>query len=106
MFRCLLLAALILLPLTALADRPPALVPRDAATVIEKLPRGYAALTPVAANQPVSMAQVQQLLGTAARSGDARLAARAAGLLDRFPANDRSPDVLRVGLRSRYSFLP
>ena len=96
MFRCLLLAVLVVLPLTALADRPPAVVPRDAATVIEKLPRGYAALTPAAANQPVSMAQVQQLLGTAARSGDARLAARAAGLLDRFPASNHSPDLLRA----------
>ena len=96
MFRCLLLAALILLPVNALADRPPAVVPRDAATVIERLPRGYAALVPVASNRPVPMAQVQRLLATAARSGDARLAARAAGLLDRFPATDHSPELLRA----------
>lgn len=96
MLRRLLLAALFVFPLTALADRPPAQVPRNSATVIERLPRGYAALVPVAANQPVSMIQVQQLLSTAARSGDARLAARAAGLLDRFPASDHSPDVLRA----------
>jgi hypothetical protein len=42
------------------------------------------------------MAQVRQLLATAARSGDARLAARAAGLLDRFPVSDVSPDLLRA----------
>lgn len=96
MFRCLLLAALVLLPLEALADRPPAVVPPDAATVIEKLPRGYAALVPDVSSKPVPMARVQQFLATAARTGDARLAARAAGLLDRFPATDHSPDLLRA----------
>lgn len=80
----------------AFAQRPPAIVPDDPQTLVETLPRGYAALMPTAA--PLTPAQilpqVQQLLGTSARTGDFRLAARADALLSRFPSTDRNRNVL------------
>lgn len=96
MYRWLVMAALAFLPLQAFADRPPAVVPRNTATIIETLPRGYAALTPIVRGKPASLVQVQQLLGTAARTGDARLAARAEALLSRIPERGQSPDMLRA----------
>ena len=94
--RWFLIAAMLVLPLRAFAERPPAVVPANPATVIEKLPRGYAALTPSAPGQPVSLAEVQQLLATASRSGDARLAARAEALLSRLPGKDQGSELLRA----------
>lgn len=96
MLRWLLLAVLLTTPWAAWADRPVAVVPGNPDTVIEKLPRGYAALVPATAGKPASLAQIELLLGTAARSGDARLAARADGLLSHFPASDTSPELLRA----------
>lgn len=89
---------------SASVQRPPAIVPAGEDVVIERLPRGYARLLPVAtptsavarARALPSLPQVQQLLATAARTGDARLAARAEGLLARFPASTQSPQVLRA----------
>ena len=89
----LLLAAL---PLTAFAARPPAIVPASTETIIEILPRGYAALAPNPGKHPASLAQVATLLTAAARTGDARLATRADALLAQFPAGDSSPELLRA----------
>ena len=82
----------------AFAQRPPAVVPARADTVIEHLPRGYAKLTPsVNPATPVAAAiTAQQLLSIAARNGDARLAARADRLLSMRSANERNPEVLRA----------
>ncbi|HJW46119.1 MAG TPA: hypothetical protein VJ484_06480, partial [Lysobacter sp.] len=83
-------------------QRPPAVVPSDANVVIERLPPGYARLMPAAyvaasvATSPSSMTRIQQLLATAARTGDARLAARAESMLAGFPLATRDPNVLRA----------
>lgn len=97
MHRCLVVFVTCLvwcLPTAALAQRPPAVVPDRADTVLERLPRGYAALAPSAGGAPLTLAQIQQLLATAARTGDARLAARAEASLARFPARGATPAVL------------
>lgn len=93
------LIASLLFATTAWAQRPQALVPGDADTVLERLPRGYAALMPTASS-PASLtpaataARARQLLAAAARSGDARLAARADALLARLPVDTRDDTVL------------
>ncbi len=83
----LLLFALICLSLmsSAHAQRPPAVIPQSANTVVEVLPRGYPALTRAAAGQPNSspLDEPARLLRAAARTGDARLAARADAVLSR-----------------------
>jgi len=96
MSRSLMFLVLLWLPMLAQAQRPPAVVPASADTVLERLPRGYAALAPAIAGAKVSMSDVQQLLTTAARTGDARLATRAEGLLSRFPANTRDTGILKA----------
>lgn len=78
----------------ALAQRPPLEVPATPAAVVERLPHGYAALVPDAETSPLQAAA--QLLGTAAATGDARLAARAESMLARFPANTGRADVLAL----------
>ncbi len=84
----------------AMAQRPAAFVPSDPDTVIERLPRGYAAVLamPQKATSPSTstLEQARRLLATAAQTGDARLAARADALLSRFPADDQRSDVLRM----------
>jgi len=66
--------------------RPPARVPSDATEVLERLPRGYAALEPRADHAAApTLADAATLLTTAARTGDARLARRADALLARLP---------------------
>ncbi len=91
-----LLLILLATAFSASAQRPPLLVPSDPQTVIERLPRGYAALTPPATPEaPVAaIVRIQRLLSAAARTGDSRLAARAEALLAKFPADDRSASVL------------
>ncbi|MBA2237688.1 MAG: hypothetical protein H0W24_03185 [Lysobacter sp.] len=64
--------------------RPPLVVPRDASTVIERLPDGYSALTGPAAAQG-NLDRIRQLLATAARTGDARLVTRADQLMAATP---------------------
>ncbi|MFC0679087.1 tetratricopeptide repeat protein [Lysobacter korlensis] len=86
---------LLLFPLCGLAQRPPAVVPTDRAAVVETLPKGYAALMP-RGGQPPSAAAAQELLETAARSGDARLVARADAMLARIPEARRTPASLRA----------
>lgn len=84
----------------AQAARPPFVIPTDPATVLERLPSGYAALMPAAvvpagtAADP--MIEVERLLGAAGSTGDARLAARADALLARMPGNPQSDRVLRA----------
>jgi len=94
-----LLIASLLLATTAWAQRPQPLVPGNPDTVLERLPHGYAALMPTAsspatATPAATAARARQLLAAAARSGDARLAARADALLARLPADTRDEEVL------------
>lgn len=98
MLRRLILSVMFALPGMAFAQRPPLMVPARADTIVERLPKGYAALMP---ERPVitaagRLAQAQRLLATAARTGDARLATRAEALLAGFPAGDATPAVLRA----------
>ena len=93
----LFLLAGLLLPATALAARPALLVPSNASDVIEQLPRGYALLKPQKQDAPVArLEDIEQMLSLAARTGDARLASRAQALLNRIPATDVSPGVIRA----------
>jgi hypothetical protein len=80
----------------ALAQRPPATTPTDPHLVIETLPRGYASLAPTKAPASTTnnIARIRQLLATAARTGDFRLATRAEAMLSDLPAADRSLAVL------------
>lgn len=79
------------------AQRPPATIPRNADTVLERLPKGYAALMPTRTRTATAPAlQALQLLAAASRTGDARLAARADGLLQRSPSNSNNPQLLRA----------
>ena len=96
-FLGLLALVLACAPLGAIAGRPPLVVPTQPGTVLERLPRGYAGLMPTTTVSPrvPSLLQIQALLATAARSGDARLAARADALLSRLPPPD-SNAVLRA----------
>ena len=82
-------------PLFAFAQRPPLVTPTRPDTVLEHLPRGYAALMLTASKRPPSLQQIHVLLATAARSGDARLAARADALLARLP-DTHSPELLKA----------
>lgn len=94
--------AVCLLCLPAAAQRPPAVVPTDPDQILERLPRGYARLAPAARRDGnATAADIQQLLATAARTGDARLAARAEALLARYPADTRNPRVLHARAYSR-----
>lgn len=96
MSRLLIALVLFAWPLAAAAQRPPLVVPDDPALVLERLPEGYAELMPRADTAPASLARIQALLMTAARTGDARLVARAEGELARFPADDHTPALLRA----------
>ena len=92
----LLTAALLLASNAAFAGRPPLVVPGSPEVVLERLPRGYATLMPSAA-PTAPLTQVNALLATAARTGDARLAARAEAMLGRFPTADRAaPAVVKA----------
>ncbi|MES2859564.1 MAG: hypothetical protein V4704_10350 [Pseudomonadota bacterium] len=77
---------------SAHAQRPPAVIPKSADTVVEVLPRGYPALTRATPRPSNSspVAEPARLLDAAARTGDARLAARADVLLARYPAGEAS----------------
>ena len=94
----LILLGAVLLPSLALAQRPPAVVPSRDDTVLERLPRGYATLLPetTATDAAARLTQIQQLLETAARTGDARLAARADALLSDFPADSPNASIVRA----------
>jgi len=80
------------------AGRPPLTVPSGPDVVIERLPAGYAALSPhIGPATPArTVAEADTLLAAAARTGDSRLAARADALLARLPANSPRPDVIRA----------
>ncbi len=94
MFCRLVMIALLAAPVGAWAQRPPAVIPGSPDVVLERLPAGYAALVPSGAPGTITLAQINRLLGTAARTGDARLATRAESLLSRIPANNSAPDIL------------
>jgi hypothetical protein len=90
----LVIAGALVVPATAFAQRPPLEMPRDGATVVERLPRGYAALAPARRQPPLQ--QAAALLASAASTGDARLAARAEALLARYPDKTDEPAILRL----------
>ena len=89
---CALLLALTCMSPSSYAQRPPLVIPHDAGTVLERLPRGYAKLERDPASDPARLTQINRLLGIAAASGDARLAARAERLLARLPAAQAGPN--------------
>lgn len=88
----LLLAAA--LPMGAHA-RPAIRFPTDAGAVLEVLPRGYARIAPQARAAKPSLSHVQALLEASARSGDARLAARAQAQLGQLPPS-ADPQTVRL----------
>jgi Tfp pilus assembly protein PilF len=93
MLRRLLAIGLLLSSPLAQAARPAWFTPSSPAAVLERLPRGYAQLEPVAKPLPPAQA-AQELLAAAGATGDARLATRGEALLARLPAN--SVDALRL----------
>lgn len=82
-FASALIGFSVILPIHA--QRPPAVVPLSADTIVEVLPRGYAALIKGRGNTAPSpssnIEEAARLLRAAAQTGDARLAARADVLL-------------------------
>ena len=100
MLRLSLVLLMLCLCFQAKAQKPAAFVPTDPQTVIERLPRGYSAVSALSQpSSPSSAAAIEQagrLLVAAAQTGDARLASRADALLSRFPATDNRPEVLRM----------
>lgn len=91
------------------AQRPPRVIPPSADTVVEVLPRGYPALTRAAAGMPDSspLEEPARLLRAAARTGDARLAARADKLLARASKGDASVEKRKLqafGAQHRHAF--
>ena len=81
------------------AQRPPRVDPARDSIVLERLPHGYAALEPAVGTPRAPTDRVGEaaaLLSTAARSGDARLAARAEALLADLPADSGDAGVLGV----------
>lgn len=86
----------------AMAQRPAAVVPTNPDEVLERLPGGYARLAAsLQRARPTTPDDIQRLLATAARTGDARLAARAEALLARYPLDTRDPRVLHARAYSR-----
>ncbi|MGO4550242.1 tetratricopeptide repeat protein [Lysobacter sp. 2RAF19] len=83
--RIALLFLLSLASAMAQAQQPPYVVPTSQEMVLERLPRGYAALEPVPGPRAQPLAQANALLAAAARTGDARLAARAEAILVGIP---------------------
>ncbi len=83
---------------SAYAQRPPAVIPQSANTVVEVLPRGYPALTRKTNAPSVSspLEEPARLLRAAARTGDARLAARADALLARVSKRDNSIELRQL----------
>lgn len=78
------------------AQRPPAVIPDDPDTILQRLPREYASFAAQRVGNKPSLAQVSSMLSFAAQTGDTRLSARAAALLGGFPADDARPEVLRA----------
>ena len=80
----------------ALSQRPPLVVPKDPALVLETLPAGYRGFsTPAPLGE--TLPRIQAMLAAAARTGDTRLSTRAHALLERLPPDiANSPDALRA----------
>jgi hypothetical protein len=98
MLRILVFVLLLHFACDALAQRPVAFVPTGPDVVIERLPRGYGAVSAMSAATASSspLEQANRLLTAAAQTGDARLASRADAILSRLPADDTRPEVLRM----------
>ncbi len=100
MLRLTILLSMLCLSFQAMAQKPAAFVPTDPGMVLERLPRGYSAVSALSQSPSASPAaaieQAGRLLVVAAQTGDARLASRADALLSRFPANENRPEVLRM----------
>jgi len=88
----------------AFAQRPPREVPASPDAVIERLPAGYAALEPSRTQRRPAIADAEFLLATAARTGDARLAARADALLAAMPSNARVLRARAFSAQHRHDF--
>ena len=97
-FRFLLALLVLILPAPSRAARPVFVVPGSPSAVIEILPRGYATIMPRASTsgKPAPFSEIGQLLEVSARTGDARLAARAQALLGHYPATDKSSQLLHL----------
>ena len=67
--------------MSAMGARPGFTVPADPAMVLERLPAGYASLTPSSTRRGDPVAEAERLLSAAGATGDARLATRAETLL-------------------------
>lgn len=96
MIRRAFLIALFGFAASAQAARPPMVVPRSAAAVLERLPAGYSKLRPVARQALPSLVDARKLLATSAMTGDSRLAARADAILAKFPGKTNSVELLRL----------
>ena len=88
----------------AFAQRPPREVPASPDAVIERLPAGYATLEPSQARRRPAIADAESLLATAARTGDARLAARADALLAAMPSHARVLRARAFSAQHRHDF--
>ncbi len=94
--------SIVLLPLlfacaTASAQRPPLVIPKDPAQVLETLPPGYRGFASPILSGDALLPRIQAMLDTAARTGDTRLSTRADALLQSLPAaTSGSPDALRA----------
>ncbi len=98
-FALLLLTSAVAWATSDLSGRPAIFVPASTATVVERLPHGYAALEPAAlgiASPAPTLLEVEKLVETASRSGDARLAARAEALLAHVPVTADAATPMRV----------
>lgn len=96
------LSSIALLPLllacaTASAQRPPLVIPKDPAHILETLPPGYRGFASPILPGDALLPRIQAMLDTAARTGDTRLSTRAHALLQSLPAAaGNSPDALRA----------
>ena len=80
----------------AIAQRPPLVIPKDPALVLETLPAGYRSFA-TATPPGEALPRIQSMLAAAARTGDTRLSTRAHALLERLPPDiANSPDALRA----------
>lgn len=91
---CLLLA---LASNAAFAQRPPLVIPKDPALVLETLPPGYRGFSSPILPGDALLPRALAMLDTAARTGDTRLSTRAQVLLARLPPDlAKSTDALRA----------
>lgn len=89
--------SLLLCSTTAIAQRPPWIVPQDPAQVLETLPPGYRGFAAPMLPGDAVLPRIEAMLDTAARTGDTRLSTRADALLQTLPPKARNS---AAGLRA------